>query len=169
MTSPQPLYPPLRDYPPTWSRRPDGLQGQENAVWQAFRTANVRTIRRLFFNVHVGTVPGLTQTMSADEIRHRTALWAKRADVIAETATETWLIEVKTHVRPSAVGQTLTYVPLLKDRNPFWHDPRPILIAATFDPDALALCGTLGLECYAPPFPLLTPRELPPTTPITTG
>ncbi len=130
----------------------------ENEVWQAFRLANVHQFRALYFNVHVGTVPGLTDAMDELENRTRSALWAKRIDVIAETTAEVWLIECKVDVRPSAVGQTLTYVPLVGARNPAWAGARPLLVAARFDPDARALCGTLGLECIAPPFAPLAPR-----------
>lgn len=154
-----PIYPPLVDFPPTWRRRPVGMQAPEDVVWQLFRAANERTFRRLYFNVHCGTVPGLTATETAQDNRTRTALWAKRVDVVAETASEVWLIEVKEAVRPSAVGQTLTYVPLLGARRASWANPRPMLIAASFDPDALALCGTMGLECYAPPFSLIVPKR----------
>jgi hypothetical protein len=133
------------------------MQGPENAVWQAFRIANERTLRRVYFNVHCGTVPGLTGAESEQDNRTRTALWAKRVDVVAETATEAWLIEVKLAVRPSSVGQTLTYRPLLAARKPSWANPRVMLIAASFDPDALALCDSLGVECYGAPFQLLTP------------
>lgn len=158
MPPPLPLYPALFRFPPDWRRRPEGMHSPENVVWQAFRTANLAAIRGLWFNVHCGTVPGLAEGMSDGENRARTAMWAKRVDVVAETATDVWLIEVKTDVRPSAVGQTLTYLPLLASRNPAWASPRPILIAARFDADALALCGTLGLECYAAPFAPLAPR-----------
>lgn len=158
---PTPLYPPLVEFPPTWRRRPVGMQAPEDVVWQLFRRANERLIRTLYFNVHCGTVPGLTDAESADDNRARTAMWAKRVDVVAETSSEVWLIEVKAAVRPSAVGQTLTYKPLLAARKPTWANPRVMLIGAQFDPDALALCGTLGLECYAPPFALLVPRANP--------
>jgi hypothetical protein len=134
------------------------MHGPENAVWQRFREANERTIRALYFNVHCGTVPGLTSATPADENRLRSALWSKRADVVIETASEVWCVEVKTAARPSSVGQTLTYAPLLAARKASWASPRMMLIANTFDPDALGLCGTLGLECYAPPFALIAPR-----------
>lgn len=133
------------------------MANPENAVWQAFREANAPAMRALYFNVHCGTVPGLTASTPDDENRIRSALWSKRVDVVVETAAEVWLIECKTNVRPSSVGQTLTYKPLIGARKANWNAPRLILIGATFDPDALALCGTLGLECYQQPFRLLAP------------
>lgn len=154
-----PLYPDLFRQEPTYSRRPEGMQAAENAVWQLFRIANLGALKSLYFNVHCGDVPGLTDQTPPAENRLRSAVWSKRCDVIAEAYNEVWLIEVKTQVRPSAVGQILTYVPLLKTRNPAWDNPRPLLIAGTFDPDALALCGRLGFECIGPPFTRLAPRR----------
>lgn len=133
----------------------------ENEVWQAFRRANQHQLRALYFNVHCGTVPGLTATTDEIENRTRSALWSKRVDVVAETDDEVWMIECKVDVRPSAVGQTLTYVPLITARNPAWSSVRPIIIGARFDPDARALCGTMGLECIAPPFAPLAKRPTP--------
>lgn len=135
------------------------MQTPENQVWQRFRKANERVMRRLYFNVHCGTVPGLTAGASELENRTRSALWSKRVDVIAETASEVWLIEVKAAVRPSAIGQTLVYVPLIGARKLEWSNPRPMLIGDYFDPDSLALCGTMGLECFGPEFHLIAPKR----------
>lgn len=153
-----PLFPPLVPFPPDWPRRPEGMQPQENTVWQAFRLANLAQLRALYFNVHCGTVPGLTDETPDDENRLRSTLWSKRVDVVAETIADVWLIEVKAAARPSAVGQTLTYVPILGQRRAEWRNARPLIVAAQFDPDALTLCGTLGVECIAPPFAPLGPR-----------
>lgn len=133
------------------------MANSENAVWQAFRSINEPALHALYFNVHCGTVPGLTTSTPEEENRIRSALWSKRVDVVAETATEVWLIEVKANARPSSVGQTLTYRGLIGARKVNWNAPRLMLVAGTFDPDALALCGELGLECFAPPFRLLAP------------
>jgi len=130
----------------------------ENAVWQRFREANQGQIRALYFNVHLGTVPGLDDWTSPAENSARTTLWSKRADVVAETDHEVWLIECKAAARPGAVGQLLVYAPLLAERNPTWTRPRPMLVAGTADPDALALSLTLGFEIILPPFVSLPPR-----------
>lgn len=134
---------------------------QENAIWQPFREANLGAITALYFNVHVGTVPGLEDWTTDDENRARTALWSKRIDIVAEAYREVWLIECKTAARPSAVGQLLTYVPLIGEREPSWASPRPILLAGTCDPDAFLLSQTLGFEIVLPPFVRLTPRAAP--------
>lgn len=152
------MFPPLMPFPPDWSRRPEGMEAQENEVWQRFRVANVAQLVRLFFNVRCGTVPGLTDSTPDDENRLRSALWSKRVDVVAETIDDVWCIEIKGAARPSAVGQLLTYIPILGQRRAEWRNARPLLVAAQFDPDALNLCGTLGVECIGPPFANLGPR-----------
>lgn len=137
------------------------MQGGENAVWQAFRRANAPLLVSLYFNVACGSVPGWSPDQPEGEQRDRAAIWSKKVDVIAETTAEPWLIEVKLAARASSVGQILQYVPLVAARRQAWATCRPILIAGSFDPDALALCGTLGVECYAPPFSQLKPRPSP--------
>ena len=153
-----PLYPEPFAFPPNWSRRPEGMHAPENAVWQVFRAVNAALFTALYFNVHCGTVPGLTPQTSEAENRARTAMWAKRADVVAETRNGVWVIECKAAIRASSVGQALSYGPLIAARRPQWKSPRVMLIGAQIDPDALSLCGTLGLECYTPPFVQLAPR-----------
>jgi len=154
-----PLRPPLERFPPEYARRPQGMLQAENAVWQAFRVANQGALTALYFNVHVGTVPGLDATTTAAENSARTTLWSKRIDVVAEAYREVWLIECKTAARPSAIGQLLTYIPLLADRNATWTDPRPLLVAGTVDPDAFQLATTLNFEILTPPFRRLAPRD----------
>ena len=134
------------------------MQTAENAVWQMFRQANASALRCLYFNVACGTVPGWSPDQSDQEQRDRAAVWSKKVDVMAETDAEVWLIEVKLAARASSVGQVLQYVPLVAVRKAAWATARPLLIAGSFDPDALSLCGTLGVECYAPPFSPLKPR-----------
>jgi hypothetical protein len=138
------------------------MQPIENEVWQRFRLANLAQLRALYFNVHCGTVPGLQDDTTDAENRLRSTLWSKRVDVVAETIDEVWLIEVKAAARPSAVGQTLTYIPILGQRRASWRGARPLIVAAQFDPDALNLCGLLGVECIGPPFVPLGPRPAAP-------
>jgi hypothetical protein len=160
-----PIYPEPFRFPPDWPRRPEGMHAPENAVWQAFRLANLARFTALYFNVHCGTVPGLTPTTSEAENRARTAMWAKRADVVAELGATTWVIECKAAIRASSIGQALSYGPLIAARKPQWKNPRVLLIGATIDPDAASLCASLGLECYTPQFVRLADRAQPATSP----
>jgi len=128
------------------------MNREEADVWRRFLAANAHQLTGLMYNVHVGTVPGDNPNESDDERRERAALYAKRIDVVALTPTATWLIEVKTPVRPSALGQLLTYIPLLAARFPELPPTRPVLVADSFDPDVSAACKAQKITCAAPPF-----------------
>ncbi len=153
-----PLYPDVNAREPTFAGVPDGMAPLEAAVWQLFRVANLHRMRAVYFNVHVGTVPGDVATDLPATRRVRAALYSKRVDVIADAPPETWIIEVKVRANPSALGQLHVYVPLVAARFPDWPNARPLVIAQQCDADAAAIAGTLGIECLTPPFAPLVPR-----------
>jgi hypothetical protein len=128
------------------------MNTDEARVWHAFQRANAHLLTGIMYNVHVGTfAPGPSDENVADQLL-RAALYAKRIDAVALTPEATWIIEVKTYVRPSALGQLLTYMPLLPARFPTLPPGRAVLVAAAYDTDAAALCATLNITCAAPPF-----------------
>jgi hypothetical protein len=134
------------------------MQAAENAAWQDFRRLNAGLWTTLYYNVHVGTVPGDDDTEHPADRMLRASLYAKRVDVIARTSRETWVIEVKAAARASAIGQVLVYPPLVLTRCPEWAPLRPMLVAASCDPDVAATAVTYGVEVFCPPFTLVAPR-----------
>ncbi len=151
------VYPEIFAREPTFVGTPDGMAPMEAAVWQLFRLANVHRMRAVYFNVHVGTVPGDDVNDPASTRLLRSSLYAKRVDVIADAPPETWVIEVKVRANPSALGQLHVYVPLVAARFPAWPRLRPILLAHDVDADAGSLCASLGITCATPPFTPLLP------------
>jgi len=132
------------------------MNAVEARIWRAFLQSNAHLLTGVMHNVHVGTVAGDVLTDTDDERRLRAALYAKRIDALGLRPHQTWLIEVKEHVRPSALGQLLVYIPLLAQRFPALPPARPVLVAATFDADTAAACVALKITCTAPPFTPLT-------------
>jgi len=63
------------------------------------------------------------------------ALLSKRADAIAETNHETWLIEVSASPGMRALGQLLTYHELWKQDPKLPTTIRLVLVADAIDPD----------------------------------
>jgi hypothetical protein len=151
------IYPPLEPHDSSYMRNPTGMALAEAAVWHAFRRTNAGRITQLYYNVHVGTVPGDDPNASDADRRLRAQLYAKRVDVIALAPPETWVIEVKPRANPSALGQLLVYVPLVTARCPSWPRLRPMIVAASIDADAATLCHSLGITCQTPPFAPLAP------------
>ena len=70
---------------------------------------------------------------------------AYRIDVVIETNTEIYVCEVKDRLRPSAIGQALTYAHLYHKI----HKPKkpviPAIITALSDPDAKLVCDHYGI------------------------
>lgn len=130
----------------------------ENATWQAFRRLNADTWSELYYNVHVGTVPGDDERHDPTERKLRAALYAKRVDVIARTPTETWIIEVKARATANSLGQVLIYPPLVHARFPEWPALRPMLVATSCDADVNDAAPSFGVEVYCPPFARVLPR-----------
>jgi len=149
-------YPSLTVYPATAAVAPPGMTREEAAVWDAFRRTNLAALTTVYYNVHVGTVPGDDPDETPADRIMRASLYAKRVDVIARTPRDTWVIELKTHARSSALGQLLVYVPQVAARFPEFPRLRPMLVSATADPDLDAVCATLRVECYRPPFTPIT-------------
>ena len=152
-----PLYPENLPLSPRDNIRPPGMVAAEIPIWRAFKQTNLSQLTAVHYNVHVGTIAGDDPNQPDDERLLRATLAAKRVDVIARLTCETWVIEVKERATPRAIGQLLTYIPLVARRFPDFPALRPILLAMTIDPDAAAICDTLGITCVIPPFSRLTP------------
>jgi hypothetical protein len=155
---PLPLYPELQPFDAQRTPRAIGLPRLDAAIWERFRTTNLGLLRTVYFNVHVGTIPGDTAGEDPATRQLRAALWAKRIDVVCITPSETWVLEIKQHLRSAALGQLLVYLEPLRIRLPFAPRFRPLLVGDSIDADAALLCPTLGLECITPPFGPLVPR-----------
>jgi len=91
----------------------------------------------------------LTKEEEADPLKR---MWryntSKRADAIAETSTETWLIEVADYPGLRAVGQLLVYKTLW-DEDPKIKKPVDlVLVSERIDVDLATACVSAGIKSY---------------------
>lgn len=73
---------------------------------------------------------------------------AKRADAIAETEKEVWLIEVSDYPGMRAVGQLHTYQALWLEDPKIMKLERMVLVCGRLDTDIGAACGKFGFQIY---------------------
>jgi len=73
---------------------------------------------------------------------------AKRIDAVAETPTNIYVIEIKDRLRPSAVGQALTYKILYEEQ---YRPTKPVtatIITEFGDPDMQHVCDVLKIRVW---------------------
>lgn len=73
---------------------------------------------------------------------------AKRADAIAETDNETWIIEVASYPGLRAVGQLQVYRTLWREDPGIAKPDRMLLVCERIDADLAASCGIYGILVY---------------------
>jgi len=73
---------------------------------------------------------------------------SKRADAIAETETEVWVIEVADYPGLRAVGQLNVYQTLWIEDPKIIKPEKMVLVSERVDVDLLAACGRFGIQVY---------------------
>jgi hypothetical protein len=108
------------------------------------------TIEATFnYDIHVRIDDKAPSTLLTDNERQ---LWrqmtAFRIDVVIETPANIYVCEVKDRLRPSAIGQALTYSLLYQKI----HKPNkpviPAIITAMDDPDTHSVCDKYGIKIW---------------------
>jgi len=95
--------------------------------------------------VRKGDFPTL---MSENEKNLWNRLTSKRIDAVAETPDTIYVIEIKDRLRPSAVGQALTYKTLYTEQ---FNPTKPVtaaIIARYGDPDMQHVCDTYQIKTW---------------------
>jgi len=75
-------------------------------------------------------------------------LTSKRIDAVGETVAEIYVCEIKDRLRPSAVGQALTYLVLYKEQFKPEKVVIPAIIAKYGDPDMQHVCDVYGIKTW---------------------
>lgn len=73
---------------------------------------------------------------------------AKRIDAVAETVGRIFVIEVKDRLRPSAVGQALTYKILYEEQHKPTKPVTATILTRYTDPDMLHVCEVYDIEVW---------------------
>lgn len=95
--------------------------------------------------VRTGDFPTL---MSENEKNLWNRLTSKRIDAVAETTNEIYVIEIKDRLRPSAVGQALTYKTLYEEQFKPTKPVIPAIIARYGDPDMQHVCDVYNIKTW---------------------
>ena len=75
-------------------------------------------------------------------------LTSKRIDIVAKTKDKIYVIEVKDRLRPSAVGQALTYKILYQEQYKPTQPVIPTILTTMSDPDMKHVCDVLKITVW---------------------
>lgn len=124
-------------YSTDWRGKPPHMLAPDIPVWYRFLEEWAIHFEALYYDCLLGG-PALSPEEEKDPMKRMwRALICKRADAIAETRTETWLIEVSACPGMRALGQLLTYKTLW-DEDPKIEKPVVmVLVADQVDADVM--------------------------------
>ncbi len=131
-----------------WRGSPPHMLMPDVPVWYRFLERYGEYFKRLYYDCLLGG-PWLSTEQIADPFER---MWrmntAKRADAIAETETEVWIIEVASYPGLRAVGQLQVYQALWLEDPKINKPERLVLVSERIDNDLGAACGLYGLQVY---------------------
>lgn len=118
----------------------------DSLIWTQYLQDHPGRFTRAWYDVHVGT-PIETPPGAPPELeRIAEGTGCKRIDVVAQTLTELWIIEVKPYAHYVAYGQVLSYVDLFRRR---YGEPLPlvpVIVCTQVDPDIVLPCRDAGIR-----------------------
>jgi len=120
-------------------------------VWYSFLQNYGKLFTSLYYDCLLGG-PVLSREALADKLTYQ---WAynisKRADAIAETRDEVWIIEVSYSPGLRAVGQLLSYMSLWVEDPKISKPEKMVLVCHEVDTDLLASAARYGIITYVTP------------------
>lgn len=138
-------------YTTDWRGRPPHMLLQDVPVWWRFLNTWGYQFLSLYYDCLLGG-PFLTPEEEKDPFKRMwRASTAKRADAIAETQNEVWIIEVSDYPGMRALGQLLTYQALWLEDPKINKVERLVLVAGRIDTDIAAGAGKMGVLIYVMP------------------
>ncbi len=131
-----------------WRGRPTGMLRVDMPIWYRFLDEHGNKFIALYYNCLLGG-PDLTREEEKDPLKQ---MWlrstSKRADVIAETKDEIWIIEVTSESKVRAFGQLMLYT-MLWGLDPKSTKPvKAVLVCDEIDTDVIAGAETYGVATY---------------------
>lgn len=124
-----------RKYSTDWRGKPPHMLAPDIPVWYRFLEEWAPHFISLYYDCLLGG-PVLDAEEAKDPMKRMwRALTSKRADAIAETENETWLIEVSAYPGMRALGQLLTYQTLWIQDPKIEKPEIMVLVADQVDPD----------------------------------
>lgn len=124
-------------------RRYPHMRAYESQIWTAFLGQTELEFTDVTYDLHLGVgVPTLPHDPPWME-RLTRAITRKRVDVVASTATDRWIFELKERIGLSALGQLLTYAELYQTE---YYLDVPLLLGAVGWRIAPDIEGTFDLH-----------------------
>jgi len=137
---------------PTWFRpgllyKYPHLSTEDIPIWETFLKKHPDFYESVAYDVHVGT--GSLPPSHLDETTKSmwTRLTQKRIDVLGQRDDRIDIIEVKPVLRPSAVGQVLTYKNLFDQQFSPKRPTRAVILFQIAQPDMIQTAEKLNIEC----------------------
>ena len=147
-----------KKYSIDWRGRPPHMLRQDVPVWYRFLEKWGFLFINLYYDCLLGG-PTLTPEEEADPMKR---MWratnSKRADAIAETENEVWIIEVAEGPGLRAIGQLMVYLSLWVEDAKIMKPERKVLVCRKIDQDMFAAAAQSGIAIYVMP---TTPQEPP--------
>jgi len=101
------------------------------------------------YDVHLSIrMPKEAHRMTPREAQIYMQSIAKRIDAVAETTDTIYVIEVKDRLRPSAIGQALTYKTLYKEQYPTTKNVQPVILTTYTDLDMLHVAEVYHIQVW---------------------
>lgn len=134
------IFPYQSGFTPDWAGRPAGLVKAERELWQWFRVTQGKQFDEFWFNVRLNGVPpaekqplGLANLVEGEWRRLWVTLTAKRADVIARSRNTYSVIELRSKIVPSTIGELALYNHLIDSEFPNLYLSPGIIIGTSID------------------------------------
>ena len=134
-----------------WRGMPPHMLRPDVPVWWKFLDSYGSALAALYYDCLLGGIE-LTPAEALDPMKRMwRATTAKRADAIAETKDEVWIIEVSDYPGMRSTGQLLTYQTLWLEDPKISKIERLLLVAGKIDTDIAAAAGKFGILVYVMP------------------
>lgn len=131
-----------------WRGRPPHMLMEDIPVWYRFLEREAPAFQKLYYDVLLGG-PWLTPDEEKDTLKR---MWrfniSKRADVVAETKDEVWIIEVALDPGMRSMGQLMTYKTLWLEDPVIDKTPVMVIVCQRLDPDLAASYGNFGARVF---------------------
>jgi hypothetical protein len=135
-------------YSVEWRGRPGHMLRVDVPIWYSFLEEHKEKFIALYYDCLLGG-PGFTPANYAEKLRDMWKyLGSKRADVIAETKDEIWIIEVTNDVKVKAMGQLMMYKSLWLDDPKSTKPVKIILVCDYEDSTILAAASYYGIRTF---------------------
>ena len=132
-------------FSPDWAGYPEQMSAEDGAIWFRFRDEYAKEFKQFYFSCRVGDpiLEGLE--LEEDMLRVVSAVSRRRIDVIGEKDNEWWIIELRKHAGPGAIGSVLTYKTLWDEDPPDDRLTAAVIVTDYTDKNLVRVCSKLNI------------------------